>query len=196
MKPALLVGLKKIKQLACGANHVLALDVNGSVFAWGTGQQNQLGRRVVERTRIAGLTPREFGLPKKQIKYIAAGSDHSFAVDTKDNVWSWGLNNFGQTGIPDGAGGDEAIVPTPQIVDSLDAYSMTCLKGGRHHSVGVSANGECLVWGRADGSQIGIMTSELPEEDVIMNEHNRPAILNRPTQLKGMDRSFTFWFRH
>ncbi|KAG9718909.1 RCC1/BLIP-II protein, partial [Aureobasidium melanogenum] len=43
--PMLIPGLKKIKHISCGANHVLALDATGAVFAWGSGQQNQLGRR-------------------------------------------------------------------------------------------------------------------------------------------------------
>lgn len=184
--PALVKGLKNIRHLACGANHVLAMDKNGNVFAWGTGQQNQLGRRVVERTRIAGLVPREFGLPKKQIKYISAGSDHSFAVDNKNNVWAWGLNNFGQCGISDNAGADDAVVAKPEIVASLSDYTMTGLKGGNHHSVGVTADGECLAWGRLDGSQTGINIPDIANTDLIKDAKGRARILKNPMQVPGI----------
>ena len=181
--PMRIPGLKKIKHIACGSNHVLALDETGGVFAWGSGQQNQLGRRIVERVRTAGLTPREFGLPKKQIKYISAGADHSFAIDKKDNVWAWGLNNYGQCGICDNAGNDDAIVNTPKKIESLARHKITCIKGGRHHSVGVSEKGDCLTWGRADAAQIGIAIGDILPEDIIHDERGRARILKNPIQV-------------
>lgn len=164
--PMLVPGLSKIVQIACGANHVLALDVNGNAYAWGSGQQNQLGRRITERNKTEGLTPREFGGPlKKKVKYVACGADHSFAVDTKGNVWAWGINNFGETGIPDNAGESNAAIVKPTKVGSLAGKNIKALNGGAHHSVGVTEDGECLVWGRLDGFQLGIKIDTLPIDD-------------------------------
>jgi len=183
--PVLFPSLKNIVNVVCGANHVLALDANGAVFAWGSGQQCQLGRRVVERTRMAGLTPREFGLPRKQIKYIASGGYHSFAIDKKDNVWAWGLNNYGETGYAENAGEDDSIVSVPTKIKSLSGRKLTCIKGGSHHSIAVTEDGDCLVWGRADGSQMGIDIDTLPKEDLIHDEHGRVRILKNPTKVPG-----------
>lgn len=188
----LIAGLKKIKKIACGANHVLALDANGAVFAWGSGQQNQLGRRVVERTKVQGLTPREFGLPRKAIKDIECGAYHSFAIDNKDRVWSWGLNNYGETGIPESAGEDDAVILKPEVVESLSNRGVICIKGGAHHSIAVTGNGDCLTWGRVDGSQIGIPDSELPEADIIKDERNTPRILKVPTKVTAIEGPVAF----
>jgi regulator of chromosome condensation len=38
-----------ITQIACGANHALALDTNGTVWTWGCSEQNLLGRSLVGR---------------------------------------------------------------------------------------------------------------------------------------------------
>jgi len=181
----LIPGLKKIKYISCGANHVLALDIDGNVFAWGSGQQNQLGRRVVERTRMAGLVPREFGLPKKQIKTIACGGYHSFAIDKRDNVYSWGLNNYGACGISENAGNDEAIVGNPTKIETLSGRKLKCIKGGGHHSIAVTEEGDCLVWGRADGSQMGIDLKTLDKEELIYDDKGNARILKDPTKVPG-----------
>lgn len=180
----LLPALKKIKKIACGSNHVLALDATGAVFAWGSGQQNQLGRRVVERTKAQGLLPREFGLPRRAVKDIECGSYHSFAIDNKDSVWSWGLNNFGETGILESLGEDDAAILKPGIVEALSGKGVTCIKGGGHHSIAITGNGDCLTWGRLDGDQIGIPISEIPQENLMMDEKDRPRIVKIPTKVK------------
>ncbi|KAF2231611.1 RCC1/BLIP-II [Viridothelium virens] len=185
--PVAIPQLKKITKLACGANHVLALDLNGNVFAWGSGQQNQLGRRVVERTKHEGLVPREFGLPRKRITDVGCGAYHSFAIDKDDNVWAWGLNNYGETGIPAGAGDDEAVVLKPAKIDALAGKAMEVVDGGAHHSVGVTKDGQCLVWGRIDGCQMGIHTDKMDKENVTFDSAGRPRILNAPMQVPEID---------
>ncbi|KAF4552275.1 Regulator of chromosome condensation (RCC1) repeat-containing protein 1 [Elsinoe fawcettii] len=185
-EPVLLPTLKKIKKIACGANHVLALDVDGHVFAWGSGQQNQLGRRVVERTKTQGLVPREFGLPKKSIVDVECGQYHSFAIDNKDQVWSWGLNNYGETGVPEDAGEDEAVVLKPKVVEPLSGIGVTTVRGGAHHSIAVTKSGDCLTWGRVDGCQVGIAVSELNEDDVVKDQRGAVRILTKPTRVSAI----------
>lgn len=188
----LIPNLKKIKHISCGANHVLALSKDGAVYAWGSGQQNQLGRRVVERTRLQGLTPREFGLPRKAIKYVACGSYHSFAIDNKDRVWAWGLNNYGEAGIPEGSGEDAAIVAKPEEVTTLSGRGVTCLHGGGHHSIAVTGEGDCLVWGRIDANAMGIPITEIPEDSIIKDEHDKPRILKDPTKVSAIQEPVAF----
>ncbi|KAL1955386.1 hypothetical protein VTO42DRAFT_8606 [Malbranchea cinnamomea] len=179
--PVLIPGLKKIKHIACGDNHVLALDDKGRVFAWGSGQQNQLGRRIIERTKLNGLQPREFGLPKG-IVHIGCGAFHSFAVHKSGKVYSWGLNTYGQTGIPqDTTGESSAAVFHPAVVESLSDKEIVQVCGGSHHSLARTANGECLVWGRLDGFQTGLKIDTLSDDSVIRDDRGRPRILIKPT---------------
>lgn len=178
--PSLISSLKKIKHLTCGANHVLALDEQGHVYSWGSGQQNQLGRRIVERNRLNGLQPREFGLPKN-IVCIGSGSYHSFAVTASGKVFAWGLNSFGATALREGAGDDEAAIVHPVEVESLTGRGITQISGGSHHSIAIAHNGECLVWGRLDGFQSGLKIDTLSDDAVIKDERGRPRILIVPT---------------
>jgi regulator of chromosome condensation len=173
--------LKKIVHLAAGGNHMLALDQKGNVFAWGSGQQNQLGRRVVERTRFGALVPREFGLPKNKIEKIASGAYHSFAIDKAGKVYAWGLNNFCETAVSDGAGEDNAIIPNPTVVTEFSQYRIKQIVGGAHHSLACTEDGKLLVWGRADASQCGVDLDTVPKESFIYDDNNNPRIIKTPT---------------
>ncbi|OJJ95824.1 hypothetical protein ASPACDRAFT_81581 [Aspergillus aculeatus ATCC 16872] len=183
--PTHIPSLKKIRHMVCGDNHVLALNEKGAVSSWGSGQQNQLGRRIIERNRLNGLQPREFGLPKN-IVHIACGAFHSFAVHQSGKVYAWGLNSFGETGIRAGAGDDDAAIVHPTIVDSLSNQGVTQLCGGAHHSLAVTRSGQCLVWGRLDGYQTGLRIDTLLDEAVIKDERGRPRILIVPTPVPGI----------
>ncbi|EFX05965.1 ran exchange factor prp20 [Grosmannia clavigera kw1407] len=100
--PTVIAGLSSITQLAVGANHALALDSRGRVWAWGCGDGHQLGIRMLDRNCLrdaaegrllhVALEPRCVGFPGGvRVRYIASGEYHALAVDTQDRVWGWGL---------------------------------------------------------------------------------------------------------
>lgn len=180
-RPMLMPNLKNITKLAAGSNHILALDNKGNVVAWGCGQQNQLGRRIIERNKMSSLVPQGMGLPKGKIVKIACGAYHSFAIDNKGKVWGWGLNNFGELGDPSNAGSDDAVVLKPVKIDLLDDHNITDIDGGNHHSLACSDKGQLFTWGRIDGFQVGFQPDELKKEDVIFDERETPRILATPT---------------
>ncbi|KAK5987885.1 Guanine nucleotide exchange factor SRM1 [Cladobotryum mycophilum] len=187
-QPILVPGLSRITQIACGANHALALDASGTVWGWGNCEQNQLGRPhagALEDT----LTPRKVEIGRRGIKYIASGEYHSFAVDDKDRVWGWGLNSFGEAGYAKTAGGDAAVLPEPKRVRELSRKGIRVIDGGAHHSAAVTADGECLVWGRLDGGQLGIKFSQEQLDDetqIRRDEYNKPRICLKPTAVPNI----------
>lgn len=180
-RPQRLVLKEKFVDLACGTDHVLALSTTGKVFAWGNGQQFQLGRRVVERTRLNGLVPREFGL--KKIVAIGCGSYHSFAKDSDGRVWAWGLNQFGQCGVTiEELGEDGAVVAVPTIVGGLEDKDVVQMTGGEHHSAAITQDGKVYVWGRLDACQLGLLRSALPDS-AVSDASGKPRYIPEPTLL-------------
>lgn len=177
--------LQRIVQLSVGNDFCLALDQEGAVFSWGTGEQCQLGRRILERRRPAELLPARIGLRKNKIVSVHAGSNHAFAIDSNGDTWAWGSNNFGQTAIAKGAGQWGSCITTPQRVPALVGKRMKVIQGGSHHSIGVTHSHECLVWGRVDGGQLGMDISGLPPDEpaLVMVERGKPRILLSPTPL-------------
>lgn len=184
-EPMLIPDPSRIIQLSVGNDFCLALDVKGTVFAWGSGEQGQLGRHLIERRGITALLPGRVALAKKNIVSIHTGANHAFAIDAIGNTWAWGSNNFGQVGVPTGAGQGGSTVFPPRKVVSLLGKNMKMIQGGIHHSVGVTHGGECIVWGRVDGSQMGLDANKLLLDDPnrVIVDRGRPRILLRPTSL-------------
>jgi regulator of chromosome condensation len=196
--PIYIDSLKKITQIACGTNHVLALDQDQHVWAWGNGQQNQLGRRVTERSLIESLVPNRVGFhdnsikrPSQKMAQIVSGDYHCFAIASDGHVWGWGVNNYAETGVPDEAGADNAIIPAPRIIHSLEGREVEFIAAGAHHNMAVTAKGELLAWGRCDGHQVGIPLDQLnainDETKVLMGETSKKAkILIEPTPVSDL----------
>lgn len=173
--------------IAVGNNHVMTLDNKGKVETWGAPEQNQLGRRVVQRDMKASAL-RPGGLSFKRgikIAKIACGSYHSFAIDDLGRLYSWGLNNFGELGLDQNAGEDDATVLEPTLVESLADYSIAEVSGGEHHSIACTDDGRLLAWGRIDGNQTGLTADQFNDANTIFDEHERPRILSAPTVHEG-----------
>ena len=174
----------------------MALNKKGEVFIWGCGQQNQLGHRLVERRARESLQPRSLSLTAKNIRYIGCGQDHSFAIGRDNRLWVWGVNSFGETSIPAGAGGDRAMIYSPQQVRTLtpetdetllaNGETITSITGGVHHSIAVTSTGRCLIWGRMDGDQVGIPENLIPNSSILRDEKGQARILIQPTEIPGL----------
>ncbi|KAI1458679.1 regulator of chromosome condensation 1/beta-lactamase-inhibitor protein II [Annulohypoxylon moriforme] len=192
--PTIIPGLKNISRLACGSNHVLALDLSGKVFTWGSGGQFQLGRKPLSRLGgpSAGLSPQPCGkfTKKHRAIQVGAGSYHSFYIDESDQVWAWGLNNYAQTGLNDNTGEDDAMVLHPQLVTSLEDQKVSQIVGGEHHSVACTADGKLLTWGRVDGHQVGQPSSIYNEDNALFDGNGKPRILLTPTPIDGIKTTY------
>lgn len=168
-------------QVACGDDHVIALTTDGIVYTWGNGQQSQLGRRIIERRKINGLTPEKLSL--KNIVTIGAGAYHSFAIDKQGNVWAWGLNSLKQTGIDS----NEDTIPVPQKVEGLSPGNLggsrvVQITAGQHHSLFLLNDGRVFGAGRCDGFELGIDESHPAMKQVVEKRNDWSA--KREEELK------------
>ncbi|GMH43518.1 hypothetical protein BSKO_11440 [Bryopsis sp. KO-2023] len=77
--PAAVVGLENeyIIQISAGRGHSLAVARRGVLFAFGNGEQGQLGLGIMTNEKLALEVK---GLPEFPILYALAAGDHSFAV--------------------------------------------------------------------------------------------------------------------
>jgi len=95
--------LEDINDIDGGWKHSLALDVNGSVWAWGNNNPwGQLGddSTYTRTTPVQVHGPNNVGFLEGIIGISAGRSgEQSLAVDCNNHVWAWGDNYFGQLGI-------------------------------------------------------------------------------------------------
>ncbi|RAQ41190.1 pheromone response protein [Aspergillus flavus] len=179
--------LSDVVKLAAGAQHVLALTSNGTVFSWGCDEQHQLGRRRASRQHQSHpLVPDQCALPSG-IEDIGVGSYHSFALHRSGAVYAWGSNNFGQTAVPTSAGHHDATVAFPTEVRGFRKYGkLVSICGGKDHSIAITALGRCLTWGRIDNKALGMGIEDMPLSNIIHDGYGRPRILKQPHMLNGI----------
>lgn len=139
------------------------------------------------RAKVQGLIPQKVG-SRRGFVDIAAGADHSFAVHKDGSVFGWGLNNYGQTGVPTKAGESEAGVLKPTVVPSLKGQNKIIqIAAGNFNSLAVTEKNECLVWGRIDNHATGIDPTTFSKDDVIFDERDRPRILTNATAIPNLE---------
>jgi alpha-tubulin suppressor-like RCC1 family protein len=160
-------GLSAVSAIAGATtgDHSLALLSDGSLRAWGSNIQSQLGAATTTTcstyrwpcsktpVRVGGLT----GVAK-----VAAGGSHSLALKTDGTAWAWGDNGYGQLGT----GASFAAHLTPAKVQVVG--TLTALAGGSQFAMGLGADGRVWAWGANQFGQLGIGTSD-------GNPHPKPA---------------------
>lgn len=130
--------------IAAGTAHSLALNSEGTVWAWGRNHYGQLGDTTttdrsspVQVTSLTGITA------------ISAGFAHSLALTNVGGVKAWGNNGLGQLGD-----GSMMNSPTPVDVSGLTS-GVTVISAGLAHSLALKSNCTGWAWGRNQYGQLG-----------------------------------------
>jgi len=123
--PLLVPGLADIKAIAAGGQHSLALRKDGTLFAWGSNWNGQLGNGKL-RAGTHSATPQPVIGPDGKgaltnVTGIAAGGLHSVAVTGEGQIYAWGYNGTGQIpfGSRGGFWGDKGALDVPCPVLAL-----------------------------------------------------------------------------
>src|SRR5216110_1476015 len=78
---------------AGGAFHTVALQQDGSLWAWGANWDAQLG----DGTATSSLVPVRVGT-ETSWRTVTAGYFHSAAIRSDGTLWAWGNDYYGQLG--------------------------------------------------------------------------------------------------
>jgi len=145
-----------IGAIDAGNNHSLALTREGAVYAWGINTYGQLG----DGTTTSRSTPVQVkgvgGLGNlSHVTAIAAGGQHSLALNSLGVVYAWGSNSNGQLGD-----NTHTNRYTPvQVTGIVGTNSAECAKaiaaGGAHSMVVMDHNGWVRTWGYNAYGQLG-----------------------------------------
>jgi len=152
-------------KIVSGNDHTVILTEKGNIYTSGTGEQGQLGRIKECFGHRGGRRGLEFILEpqivrfRKKVKFsdVFAGSFCTYALrKDSDDVYAWGLNNYGQLG----SGSTESYF-NPEIIHPLseiraNANSNIKIAGGQHHSILCDGNGVTYCIGRSEYGRLGL----------------------------------------
>ncbi|EPS71760.1 hypothetical protein M569_02995, partial [Genlisea aurea] len=137
----------KIKQIACGDSHCLAVTMNGEVQSWGRNQNGQLGLGNTEDS----LVPRKIeSFEGIAVKMVAAGAEHTAAVTEDGELYGWGWGRYGNLGL-----GDRNDRLIPEKVTASAGKKMVLVACGWRHTISVSSSGSLYTYGWSKYGQLG-----------------------------------------
>jgi len=133
-----------------GANnlHALAVQTDGTVLAWGSNSNGQLGTGdIVANTVPAAVVGLGRGSP---VVAVSAGTGLSLALNADGSVLAWGDNSSGQLGD-----GTFFGRPTPAVVAGMTEIRSISTSILSNHSLAIQTDGVVVAWGNNDNGQLG-----------------------------------------
>ncbi|CAN0924302.1 Ultraviolet-B receptor UVR8 [Linum grandiflorum] len=150
----------KMRQVSCGAAHVVVLSEDGLLQAWGYNEYGQLGRGVtcegLQAARVITAYAKFLDDAPELVKItqVSCGEYHSAAISEMGEVYTWGLGSMGQLGHTSLQSGDKELLP--RRVVSLDGITIKDVACGGVHTCAVSEKGALYAWGGGQAGQLGL----------------------------------------
>jgi alpha-tubulin suppressor-like RCC1 family protein len=117
---------------------------NGTVWAWGTGGNGELGNGTTGHSyspvQVVGLS---------NMTAISTGWKHTLALKSDGTVWAWGKNTSGELG-------DGSTVGRAAPVQVMNLSNIVAVSGGDYHSSALRSDGTVWKWGLNDVGELGM----------------------------------------
>ena len=165
--PMSVVGISNIAKIASGGQHTLFLTQTGGLYGCGLNNYGQLG----DGTTLSRSLPVAVStLASSKIVDIAAGLNHSVALDQFGKLWSWGQNSYGQLGQGTtnfSVSSWNAVIGSPSLINTpqfMTASSSGELSGAIYGVLDI--NSYAWMWGYGRFGQLGLNTTNLQSSPV------------------------------
>lgn len=189
-----------VRQVSCGAVHVVALSEDGFLQAWGYNEYGQLGRGFtcegLQGARVLNAYAKFLDDAPELVKItqVSCGEYHTAATSEDGEVYTWGLGTMGQLGHCSLQYGDKELLP--RRVVALDGMSVKSVACGGVHTCAVAQNGALYAWGGGQSGQLGLgpqngFFSCVPNESRMLLRNIPVLILPKGVQLVACGHSHT-----
>ena len=133
----------QFKEMAVGFYHILALDKDNNLWAWGDNEYGKLGDETT--TNKASPTKIETGITFVQ---LSAGYFHSAGIDNDGKLWSWGYNKYGQLG-------DGTTTQQTKPIKIMGDKTFKKVIASDYSTLAIDMNDEIWYWGIYYGDHNG-----------------------------------------
>lgn len=142
------------KGIACGLNHTLAIDNEGSVWSWGKSDFGKCGHGNDSDQEYPKKVEALSGVVAES---VACGEFHSAVVDVEGRLYTWGWGGSWFSGGGQLGHGDRQSVDRPKLVSSLDdgGYRVKSVSCGEAHTLVLTDDGETLSCGAGEHGRNG-----------------------------------------
>jgi uncharacterized protein YjdB len=141
--PAQIGSAKDWVVVTAGCYHTIAIKSDGSLWAWGNNEYEQLG----DGTKTNRNVPVQVGSAKDWATVIG-GAYHTLALKTDSSLWAWGSNNSGSLG-------NGTYTSSNVPVQVGDAKDWSAVTAGTIHTIAIKSDGSLWAWGYNGDGQLG-----------------------------------------
>lgn len=163
--PAIIPGLRNIKQISAGYFHSLALAEDGTVWRWGGYGDSRFHFPIVYATN----TPVQIETPGK-ITAISAGGMHDVLLNEDGTVWACGYNTLRQLGNNFVF---NEVLDIPVRVRNLSGVKVISAGGG--FTLALKDDGTVWAWGCNESGELGNGSFEAKTEMTLSDLKNEPV---------------------
>jgi len=132
--------------VAAGWQHSIAMQSDGTLWAWGDNRDGELGLDIVTNSS----TPKQVGTGFATVAVAELNffmrSSFAVAIKSDGSLWSWGGNHYGQLG--DNTTADSS---TPKQIGT----GFSTVTAGDYHALAIKSDGSLWAWGNNDYGQLG-----------------------------------------
>ena len=171
--------LTDVVAIAAGQNHSLALRSDGTLFAWGTNNDGQLGMGVVGGIRTTPTLVSGIGSASlDRVIAVSAGSFHTIALRADGTVAAWGADTDGQLGNGNLSGNQS----TPKVVVNSSGIgtltNVVAIASGGAHNLALRSDGSVVSWGINASGELG--------DGTFSGNRQSPVVVQRAGNLTGI----------
>jgi len=143
-RPARVMALKecRVKDIACGESHCVAVDLDGQAYAWGIDEMGQVG---AQKRHAADIAP-----PVANIKPVA-----SMPVTIAEQVSHLPVC-LNPLDLCNGVGGLASLGPELALASTVPLIKYTAVACGARFSLALDRSGGIWAWGNGEGGVLGL----------------------------------------
>ncbi|CAJ0643203.1 10344_t:CDS:2 [Entrophospora sp. SA101] len=172
-----------IEKVVCGLRHCIALTKDGSCYGWGSNKFGQLGLGNDSEEisqQLGKKQPNTYYSPKNIVIFndcynydnnglfiidVACGQNHTAVLTSKGEIYTFGLNKYGQLGYASPLSIRNCEIPrkpiplcylpksSPILPKGFKVKTIEC---GSEHSLVLSIDGQCISWGWNEHGNCGV----------------------------------------
>ena len=149
-------------QFNVGADYSFAITTNGDLYGWGWNDSGRLGDGTTTDRHVPTLIPRPDGTPAGFTWKQVMGRDyHGMGIGSDGNLYTWGVNWYGDLGLPDVPTGQTSYITRPRPVKKPrpsvpgQETSWVQIYAGWEQSLALGSDGNLYTWGWNCGGQLG-----------------------------------------
>ena len=139
--------------VAAGNTHTLALCSDGTLAAWGTNSEGELGNNSTTQSNVPVAVTTSGVLSGRTVVAISAGYHHCLALCSDGTVAAWGTNVVGELGNNSTTQSNVPVAVNTSGV--LAGKTVVAVAAGADHSLVLCSDGTLAAWGRGFEGQLG-----------------------------------------